>query len=137
MTRESRFTSTFSSSTPYYSAPILCCFVSLFPIHICTTARNASKHSAPAEEALRHVLKALACNYLPRARRLSSIFILESEKPFQFHMSLTLHQFRLPRWASRKEGPGREWLTTTCPVTEDFYTLGTWRPFSIRHMTQP
>ena len=115
--------------------------VSLFPIQICVVARDASKRYAPAHESMGRVLTGSVCDYQPRARTSSSIFILGSETPFYFHLSLDSSPLPV---ASKHSRPLREAqdlflgerIATIYPVAEYRYAFGTCTPFATHNKTQ-
>ena len=73
-------------TSSYYNARglFLCLFVCLLPIQISTTVRFAAKRAMPAEGCLGHVLRGLACDYLPCGRRMCEVFLSQGtgEMPF-------------------------------------------------------
>ena len=96
-----------------------CLFIYLFPIQICTAARNGSKRSVPTDEALGFVLTVSACDYLLCGRlKRNSLF-----RGPRCHFDSTCHQTLakvftdfgcLERLQATEGGPGHVLMEMAC-----------------------
>ena len=113
---------------------MMCRFSVCFGLQIFTAARNASKRSAPTDEALGRVLTGPLCDYLLVGEDRQAIFYPESETPFCFHVSPDSSLIPVVSKRSRPVKEAQdvflgELLAAACPVAEDRYAFGTWGPF--------